>query len=301
MFKIFTGFTIFASLLLFGKSAHSLDRVIVVYNSDPKAVFTPEDTQSDERNYDFIKTVFAKEFHDIEVERVAIESKEELERAIIQSEKPLRGIIFLGHGNQDIYALNSKLVFSGDQNLPKLLGDALMRTTLSHKLVLYFGGCMMGRQSEKGLNFQESLYRSLVDRLPEGLRSRIEVIAHANPVEMGTPALTQAGFIERFFYKSGIGHLLQRFDMIFTKISGPYGPTLANFSLVGAAVLGVTGFPEFRESIVALMFGTILLKNMSARSLGLFGHALSSSGKKDGSVRDLFNSSITKFQCSHLF
>ncbi len=210
----------------------------------------------------------------------------------------LRGVVFMGHGNNTSYAFSNEEVFSGDKKLIEIIQPLLSKTMTADKLLLYFSGCSMGGGKE---SFQEALISSLAKA--ENNKVDVEIIAHIHSVNLKGGAYARPTFIDRFLIKSKIGIFVERFQLLPARFVGGYAPTVMNILVaIGIpGILALTGHPT--EYAPAFLLAVPIMSMMSVSATKL-GYSKGFTDKAKGFVFDLLQKNLNSpaaNSCSKLF
>lgn len=291
--------TFICTLLLSSLSFANSKTIIIVKNSDYKNTVTFEDSVHENKAADDIKYILEKMSPELKVKTLEMESLDQLEEKIKLEikESSLRGIVFIGHGNSEAYALNKDEIYSPDKKLAQYLTNILKSSFVSDDFFLYFEGCSMAKGDHN--SFQSRLFQYLATQTLGN--KNIELIAHLNIVDLKGGQYIAPSIFDRFFVNSKIGPIAQTIQALPSKWLGAYGPTISNVVVAfGIAILArVTG----HQDLAPLGLLSVLVLNTVSQSTSKLAKSINSSGSSKGFAYELLEQHLVRpnNKCKILF
>lgn len=286
--------------------AHARNKVLIFYSANEQSAILATDAKGFADKEEALKQSLSEINPDLDVESMAVNSLEEILTSIASTQEPLRGVIFLGHGNAKAYALNSNAYFGG-KTFARKLYQTLSSRPWAERLLIYFSGCMMGKSGES--NFQERFFAELQDKLPDLKKDKLDVVAHSYLSNSGYNPLSEPGTFERLAYRTGIGPLAQRISVSLSpRLVGSYSfqtvhglMLLSSVAVIAYAFHGQNYFQSYAPESVVLSFAGVIAHIFAARSPGYFGRRLSLSQPQTGSIADLLREGLESNRCESVF
>lgn len=234
----------------------SADDVLIFYNNDASAAISRHDGALITHNSKLLVEEIKSFNPDLNVKLVPIANLREAADELQRSTEKVRGVVFVGHGNSQVFALNNESRGSGNDMAAVM--SYLPQEKISSKLTVYFLGCEMAKVQLRE-NFQQEFYRSYLSILPQEKRSSVDVIAHSSM--SAHKSFKEPNFIQKLAYRSGLGQLAEKitqskgyvmpnlyFLMASTGVAALGGLDHASVTQVGAAALAAVFAKAYVES-----------------------------------------------------
>jgi hypothetical protein len=192
--------------------------------------------------------------------------------AVLESKLPpgdrVMGVVFLGHGSPSSYSLHAEKSYEGTE-IARVLHEALVPLASRPELLVYFASCSGGKlvpgESNLQVDFLTEMQRLNVSSAKWG---EVHAIAHQD-LSMASRSVLSRKYsrFSHFFFSSGLGALIYRFDMAIFR-------TLGRQAVNNAAI--VRSAPVAIAAGIAAAFGAGLASGTDASMImqGFMGGAV---------------------------
>lgn len=274
-------------------------KVIVIHSDAASSQVLDSDVNLNRESFGRLSGWFYQLDPEVLVESVQLSKIEELPDLKLKNDLPIVGVIFLGHGNDNHFVLNADYAYNGENALPAALAVFFKLNKIDSKLFLYFSGCATGKQRR---GFVRTLFDRLSQLQPE-LKERIVIIGHRYLVGNLANPIRRPFALDYFFYRSGVGYVVDSVSAFFGRLVGPYGATVVNAGLLTSGIFGALTESDRNTAAayIAGAFGLIAIRNLAATSASVFGRSISSGSDQIAPVRELIDSHYQSYACERIF
>lgn len=275
--------------------------IYLVYNNNESKDVMVEDSMHIDASLESLKELLKEMNSNLEIRPLPLNSLFDLPKEIKTNlgKSKLRGVVFMGHGNNTSYAFSNEEIFGGNKKIIEIIKPLLSKTITADKLLLYFSGCSMGGGKS---SFQEELISSLAKI--ENNKIDVEIIAHIYSINMKGGAHSRPSFIDRIAIKTKIGIFVERFMLLPSRFVGGYAPTVMNV-LVGVGIPGLlllTGNSSKYD--MAFLFIVVPAMSILSGSASKLGYSKGFTDNAKGFVFDLLKNNLSNpyaNSCNKLF
>ncbi len=269
------------------------EEVLIFYNNDPAVAISLHDGALITHNAKLLAAHISAINPNLNVQLVPVGSLNEVAEVLASATDKTRGVIFVGHGNERVYALNNRSLATGSE-MADLMGH-LPADKISDRMTYYFLGCEMGKPSNVKLNFQQEFNNRLMETVPQSKRAGIDVIAHSSM--SAYKSFKEPNAFQSLSYRSGLGLLAE-------KITRGKGFVLPNLyfllSTTGAASLAGMDHTSLLQ-VGAGALAAVFAKAYVESGVSKYGTKITSNGEVKNSVANLLSVSFQADQCSAIF
>lgn len=292
MLKFYTFISFLCLQALFTAPMAYAEDVIIFHNSDPQLAIASYDKSYIDGNTAELVQLVKKMEPGLHVRVEPVANLIQAQDILRNTTETVRAVIFVGHGNERVYALNNMKNHSAYDMASTLA--RLNPKKMSSRLTVYFLACSLADKTRSQKPFQEQFYEEYIRLLPSTHRERVDVIAHIAMTSRGSAR--DATILDRFSYKSGIGRYFERFSLV----RFPAVPNLAFLGLaVGLAATQNDGITAMTMTLGAL--GTIYIREVFEKGLGKFATLLSKDYKTTDSAYKLLEMSLKSNKCHSIY
>lgn len=191
---------IFIILSLSVLSAWAVPTVVVISSANSEnLVQTTDERHAQKMFQDIQKMTLKSGSKELNWVQLRLSNLENLDVEIIKNIRPqdsIHSVIFLGHGNDQEFALDLQNRMTGEQAAERLMSPELVNRYTDQKMQVYFSACSCGYSDSKVHGFQDKFMQkaaSLNENIGKTLSS-ITSLAHPN-------------FMNRFSFVRGLDYL----------------------------------------------------------------------------------------------
>lgn len=298
---IFLSLSSLSSLAADSNDAQSSERqevIYIVYNADPKNDVSFSDSYHGFEGMEKLKDWMHDIAPHVSVDYLALDSMYNLSESVQKKlgHNILRGLVFVGHGNSDVYAFSKKEIFSGDKKIIDILTETIEATNSAKEFLIYFSGCSTGSRAGSFHNsLAISLHRYLSSQSTiktKQLPDEIDLVAHETSTDPTKGVQLARPFqFDRFLIRSKIAVSVEKFSSYPAKFIGAYGPTLTNiFVVISTAVVAkLSGHADWAPAGFLLV---LILKHI-ASTASMMAAKANISAIRSETTRDFAHSLIT--------
>lgn len=286
-------FVAFVVLTLTAQKAKA-DDVLIFFNSDTKRTISRHDGALITHNAEVLAKEIKKLNPELNIRLEPVPSIRDASYLLAQVKEKVRGVVFIGHGNSQVFALNTSNQASGAQMSYAL--EYLPRDKIAEKLTVYFLGCEMGRPDKHKINFQEQFYENYMRNFTNSAtRPVVDVIAHTSM--SAHKSFKEPNAIEAYSYKSGVGRWAENI----TLKRGYVIPNL-NFLIATSGAGYLAGLDHSSVTAVgAAALAAIFAKAYAEGGISKYGLQMSGTTKTQNSIASLLRTSFQADQCQAIF
>ncbi len=286
----------FATLvaILFAMTCGSVaqaDDVLIFYNSDSKLAISRHDGALITHNSELLAKRIKSINPELNVRLEPIASFQEVPNILSSVTDKIRGVVFVGHGNSDVYALNNQNRLGGSE-MAELM-QLLPREKVADRLTFYFLGCQMAKEGTN--NFQRRFTERVMLQLPLDRRVGIDVIAHTSM--SAYKSFNDPNFIHSASYKSGLGRWAEKI----TQNKGFVWPNLS-FLMATSGAAAVSGMDHASMlQVGGAALAAVFAKAYLEGGISKYGTQLTSTTEVKQSIASLLRTSFQADQCQAVF
>ena len=270
--------------------SYGAEKIFILYNNDHKKDILHFDIARHEKVARAIQFLIGEMNPNIKVEILALNtlSNLPLDIANMLESDILRGIVFIGHGNDQTYAFNDNEYYGGKGLLLKLITETIQQNQHSENLLFYFGGCKMACGED---SFQKQLADSLNKSNVLAPELQIDTIAHQFAVNSNGGQYYSANSLDKFSVNTKIGIMNLNYQMLASKYVGGMSPLVMSMLTFVGVGLGLGSF-ELTKDFAHLGVLIVLAQNLLTNGPNKLGKVVNKHEIKSGYVYDLLKANL---------
>ncbi len=280
-------------LSTFFVSLSKADDVLIFYNNDSTLAISRHDGALITHNAKLLAEFIARVNPDLNVRLEPIDSLSKVSEILSSADQKVRGVAFVGHGNKNVYALNSQNR-GGGRDMADLMAH-LPADKVADRLTIYFLGCEMAKEQRGQTNFQKDFTARLMSGLPKERRVAIDVIAHTSM--SAYKSFNSPNPVHAFAYKSGLGRWAEKI----TQNKGFVWPNLSFLmATTGAATLAGMDHASLLQ-VGGAALAAVFAKAYVEGGISKYGTQLTEKNEVQQSIAKLLQASFQADQCQAVF